>query len=99
MRFSNPTSPKLTNNLCFTIFLENKEFVIDESNLCYADNAQNIHKLIDTLNTLFKPHITQYLLGLDKEQYSQINNDTFIKNEIPYFDEIDKLRKEKENNG
>lgn len=92
MRFSNPTSPKLTNSLCFTIFLENKEFVIDESNLCYADN---IHRLIDTLNTLLKPHITKYLLGLDKEQYSQIHNDTFIKNEIPYFDEIDKLRKKK----
>ena len=97
MRFSNPTSPKLTNNLCFTLFLENKEFIIDESNLYYADNTQNIHELIGTLTTLFKPHITHYLLSLSKEQYSQIHNDIFIKNEIPYFDEIDKLRKEKEN--
>ena len=74
-----------------------KEFVIDESNLYYADNAQNIHELIDKLNTLFKPHITHYLLSLSEEKYSQIHNDIFIKNEIPYFDEIDKLRKEKEN--
>lgn len=97
MRFSNPTSPKLTNNLCFTTFLENKEFVIDESNLCYTDNTQNIHELIDKLNVLFKPHITQYLLSLSEEKYSQIFNDIFIKNEILYFDEIEKLRKEKEN--
>ena len=92
MRFSNFMSPKLTDNLCLTLFLENKEFVIDESNLYYADNAQN---LIDKLNTLLKPRIVQYLLELDKEKYSQIHNDIFIKNEIPYFDEIDKLRKEK----
>lgn len=97
VRFSNPTSPKLTNNLCLTLFLGNKEFVIDESNLYYADNTQNIHELIDKLNTLFKPHITQYLLSLSKEEYLQISNDIFIKNEISYFDEIEKLRKEKEN--
>ncbi len=83
--------------MCFTTFLENKEFVIDESNLCYTDNTQNIHELIDKLNVLFKPHITQYLLSLSEEKYSQIFNDIFIKNEILYFDEIDKMRKEKEN--
>ncbi|RDU59496.1 hypothetical protein CQA53_11400, partial [Helicobacter didelphidarum] len=59
MRFSNPKSPKLTNNLCFTLFLEKKEFVIDESNLYYVNDIQNIHELIDKLNALLKPHITQ----------------------------------------
>ncbi|RDU58211.1 hypothetical protein CQA53_12115, partial [Helicobacter didelphidarum] len=70
---------------------------IDESNLYYVNDIQNIHELIDKLNALLKPHITQYLLDLDKEKYSQIHNDIFIKNEIPYFNEIDSLRKEKDN--
>ena len=94
---TNPSSPKLTQDLCLTFFLQNKEFRIDESNLYYTDDIQNIHELSNKLNILLKPHIMQYLLGLDKEMYSQIHNDIFIKNEIPYFNEIDSLYKQTNN--
>lgn len=93
---TNPSSPKLTKDLCLTFFLQNKEFRIDESNLSY-DNTTD--ELVNKLNVIFEPYITQYLLNLDEKQYSKVKNDTFIKNEISYFKEIDKLREEQTNNG
>lgn len=92
---TNPSNPKLTNDLCLTFFSQNNEFRIDESNLSY-DNT--IDELANKLNVIFEPYITQYLLNLDEKQYSKVKNDTFIKNEISYFKEIDKLREEKRNN-
>ncbi|TLE09193.1 hypothetical protein [Helicobacter bilis] len=49
------------------------------------------------INEILKPYIISYLSNLKDEDYLDIKSPKNIFGSIPYFDEIDKLRKEKEN--
>lgn len=49
------------------------------------------------INEILKPYIISYLSNLKDEEYLDIKSPKNIFGSIPYFDEIDKLRKEKEN--